>query len=111
MKRENDGGRGREKECRECLLSPPPPVFSFDLGYVFSRLYHLLYEAQETKTPKNLPATKDILILDIRTKTSKFSISRVARRHARVANERRCECEGPGKKGRAEVSSASSPTP
>ena len=70
MKRENDGERGREKECRECLLSPPPPFFSFDLGYVFSRLYLFLYEAQETKTPKNLPATKDILILDIITKTN-----------------------------------------
>ena len=91
MKQENDGGRGREKECKECLLSPPPrPIFSFDLGYAFSRLYPLLYGAQETKTPKNLPATKAILILDIRTKTSKFYIWRVARSHARAASERRC---------------------
>lgn len=51
---------------------PPRPIFSFDLGYAFSWLYPLLYGAQETKTPKNLPATKAILILDIRTKTSKF---------------------------------------
>ena len=106
--------RGGERKNAESVFCPPPPrppFFSFDLGYVFSRLYLFLNEAQETKTPKNLPATKDILILDIRTKTNKFSISRIARSHARVANERGCECEGPGKKGRAEVSSASSPTP
>ena len=103
------GGERKNAESVFCSL-PLPLVFSFDLGYALSRLYPLLYEAQEPKTPKNLPATKDKLILDIRTKSSKFSIKRVTRSHARAVSERRCECEGPGKKGRAEVSSASSPT-
>lgn len=106
-KRWREGARERIQR----VSSVPPPFFSFDLGYVFSRLYLFLYETQETNTPKNLPATKDILILDIRAKTNKFSVSRIARSHARVANERGGECEGPGKKGTAEVSSASSPTP
>lgn len=79
--------RERARERMQRVSSVPLPVFSFDLGYAFSRLYPLLYGAQETKTPKNLPAKKAILILDIRTKTSKFSLWRVARSHARAASE------------------------
>ena len=42
-------GGGERKNAESVFCPPPPPFFSFDLGYVFSRLYLFLYEAQSTR--------------------------------------------------------------